>query len=195
MSSSMRDTYRKEELIYEEILQHYHPIISKLSYDLGFKLASQNCLNSSSLVEDAISFVGNIPRSNRYGEDHIDGTDTKTASVYWRNKKHEKLTWAIRNVFNKYSWLRVVMFNPIHDELAYFLIPMHDWHLEVTSYKTGKSSGITRTYNAQKDSYSGIDKYRVKSFKEICVDANELVSFSLPKKLLPERGSLEHFFQ
>lgn len=195
MSSSMRDTYRKEELIYEEILQHYHPIISKLNYDLGFKLASQNCLNVSSLVEETISFVGNIPRSNQHGEDHIDGTDTKTASVYFQKKKRERLAWGIRNINNKQSWLRVVMFNPIPDELAYFLVPMHDILLDVNRYKTGRASGISGVYNAQADSYKGIDKYRVKSFKEICVDAKHLVSLSLPKRLLPERGSLENFFQ
>lgn len=179
MSSFMREEYRKDELIYEEILSIHHPIISELNYELGTKLASSNCFNTASLVEEAVSACNGIKRSNKSGEDHVDGTDTKTASLVVYNT-NGNLRWLINSVNTKNFWLRAVIYNPYWDELAYFLIPMHNSDRTFNFYSTGKGR-IQGPYRPDKDSYVGIDQYRVKGFEEMCIPIRYLKEFKIPE--------------
>lgn len=169
MASKFADEYRKDALLMREIVIPYHPRFNERSVkqkELAIEDAVAGCYNTELLVEETIALHGKLKRSNNPGEDYTDGSDCKTASIYWVNGENSTLRWHITGVNNKEGTLRVVMYNFFLDKLAYFLVPMR--LKEHFNYYTKGNGKIQGPYGMFNDIYKDLNYFRVKDFSSIC---------------------------
>ena len=116
-SKNTENTIAGDTLIIEMLSKYMN--WSSSNKKLMLQLANDGVIAVETLLEVAISKVGNLKRSNADGEDFIDGSDAKKATVYESNLK--RVAW-IGNV-KKNGALRTVVADPEINEIFYFKIP------------------------------------------------------------------------
>lgn len=91
------------------------------------KAVKMGLIQRERLVELAISQVGNIKMDSTHGQDHDDGSDTKTVVSAIRNNNISRGSWmhtfAVKKIASKNGPLRVVAYNKLLDKFHYFFIP------------------------------------------------------------------------
>jgi hypothetical protein len=112
--------------------------------------------------------VGNLKFVDETGYDFLpDYSDSKTVSV---NKDSHKAEFS--GVENKIGALRVSVYNPIDDTVAYFFLPKQAVDrvkrecYGVNSHKERIVFSYSKVYE---DSYGYFDDYRVSTFKELAM--------------------------
>ena len=93
--------------------------VRSFATELAFTHAA---LAKDRLLEIAISVSKNLPRHDTEGQDFIDGSDAKTASVRWANRR-AYYGACISSVSAKRGLLRCVVYERMLDRFYYFLIP------------------------------------------------------------------------
>jgi hypothetical protein len=159
----------KNSVIYEDIVKHYFPMPKGIDADdLDIPRLVEKCIAKQS----GLKWIGGN-ESNDFG----DGSDAKTATITWRTRRTRTShsytcnKGQIQNVGGKCGDLRIVVYDEPNECLHYFLIPAK----LVTAYSTnGSIRGTLRlktiqiSYNKEIDSFGRLDRFRVKSFKDIC---------------------------
>ena len=151
----------KENIIYRKVLK------DALKMCLEDTDISPEDLKVETLVEKAMAKVGKLKWVGNENKefDFEDGTDAKTSSV----SESVSITYkgSITGTCTKKGALRCVVTNEFSpNEIDYFYIPAKK--VRSLEHKMGKAKkAISYTYNIKKDVYSKIEKYRVKSFKEV----------------------------
>lgn len=91
------------------------------------KAVEMGLVQRERLVELAISAVNGVAVDSTHGQDHADGTDTKTVVSAIRNNNIAKGHWThsfnVRKIASKNGPLRVVAYNKLLDKFHYFFIP------------------------------------------------------------------------
>lgn len=174
-------------LIIKELSKHlqYTPEKMKMMIEESY----HGTIAVESLLERAIATVGKLQRSNEDGQDFIDGSDAKKATVTINDAKTGDRAVRIENVANKNGILRVMIAEPMTGELFYFKIPNHEIkgksNIKIAFSRTGgiqeKIINKIETYKFLKESIGGNIKfnpkffnerawlfYRVDSFEELC---------------------------
>tara|TARA_B110000503_G_C6924860_1_gene320262 strand:- start:54 stop:653 length:600 start_codon:yes stop_codon:yes gene_type:complete len=140
------------------------------------KCVQMGLVQRERLVELAISKVGGIKMDSTHGQDHADGTDTKTVVSSIRNNNKSKGCWThsfnVRKIASKNGPLRVVAYNKILDKFHYFFIPHSAFqHCNYTvEIVVEQASGLY-----VRPQFNGIAKrhrkwwqYEVESFEDMC---------------------------
>ena len=128
------------------------------------------------LVELAISKIGKIEMDSTAGQDHADGSDTKSVVSSIRCNHRHRGSWthsfAVRKIANKNGPLRVVAYNKLLDKFHYFFIPR-----EAYSHCKYTVEIIVEQVNGMYDmpAFTGDPakhrqwwQYEVRSFEEMC---------------------------
>lgn len=156
---------RELALIRDAVAKH-HPAFIKNKELTAFALDMPTRFNVERLIEETLATIGDLKFVDEDGYDFLpDYSDSKTCSV---NAKDYSGT--INSVENKIGSLRITMYNPFTDGLAYFFI--HKKYVDrVKSPCYGKNSHKERiqySYSkVHRDHYGWLEEYRVDSFKEL----------------------------
>lgn len=131
-------------------------------------------LAMESMVENAISRVGKIKRVDLPGMDFEDGSDSKKVTVVNQGTKAKVNRGAGFSSKNKKGLLRVVVVEPMTNEVFYFKIPpefyvgqhqkRREVGLRINFSQTGGKPSFKNYAHASKKIWS----YQVNSFKELC---------------------------
>lgn len=176
MATMVQDEYRKDEILFQNIVMKYHPDFKyrgELEKAMSLKDASRGRYNVEFLVEETIGVCGNLERSAEAGMDYSDGSDCKTSSVHHRDvMRSNSMRWVISSTNSKHAWLRTVIYNPFLERLAFFMIPLHSRMRKYNVQSNGRGR-IDGVYRLDSDHYQGIEKYRVNDFSDICRSVEE----------------------
>ena len=122
----MASKYSKEQFIADKIL------LEKIYKFAGYKkehlpaltkAVKQGDLAMESMVENAIARIGKLERTNQTGMDFTDGSDAKKVTVVNQGTIKSPLRGAGFSSKNKKGILRVVVVDPLVEEVFYFKIP------------------------------------------------------------------------
>ena len=149
-----------------DVVTKYHPKF-KNSKDLReYGLEHPEMFNCERLVEETLAFIGGYNFVDEVGRDFddIDNSDSKTVTV-----QPSRPIMEINGVENKIGSLRITIFNPIKESLDYMYVPKSDLkYLKEPCYgKMKHKERLKTSYNSLYDSYNRLEKFRIKSFKEL----------------------------
>ena len=156
----------KEEIIYRKVLKDV------LNMNLENTDLTPEDIKVETLVEKAIAKVGKLKWVGGENEpyDFEDGTDAKTSSVT------AKISYSghITSTESKEGALRCVVTNEASpNEIDFFYIPAKAVRKLEKSNGSKAKKGIKYTYNPEKDTYTQIEEFRVKNFKELSTYGNK----------------------
>lgn len=158
----------KEFVFMRDLISKYHPTF-KASADLvKFGLENPHHFYIEGLVEETLAVVGDLKFVDAEGYDFLpDYSDSKTVSV------NEKSHYAeIGGVENKIGPLRISLYNPITESLAFFFVPKsHLSRVKMPCYGVNShKERVKFSYSKVcKDSYGWFDDYRVGTFEELAL--------------------------
>lgn len=172
MASTNTQNVINGDLIFIEKLSKHHKFSGK-ERNLMFELTKNGIIAVETFLEETISLVGRIRRSNNTGEDFIDGSDAKKGIVTLNDAKTGSRASTIGNVKNKKGVLRICIADPLTRELYYFLIPNSEigskTHLKIFFDKDGgMPKKMTKISGADSFSSRAWLEYRVGTFEELC---------------------------
>lgn len=127
-----------------------------------------------SLLERAISIQGKIKRSNKDGEDFIDGSDAKKVTLSRNSKSDNSLSCHISNLKNKKGILRVAVSDPFRNKVHYFKIPHSLYvgrktiNLSFSHKSLDGMPNIKEKTNSKSFSAMVWQYYKCDSFEELC---------------------------
>lgn len=156
----------KEAVFMRDLISKYHPVFKKSADLVKFGLENPHHFYIEGLVEETIASVGNLNFVDAEGYDFLpDYSDSKTVSVNCNTYKAE-----IGSVENKIGALRISVYNPINDSIAYFFIPKRRLAMvKLPCYgNNSHKERIVFSYSKlHSDSYGWFDEYRVDTFEEL----------------------------
>lgn len=176
MASKYRTEYLKDIKIMTDIILVYHPRFKDRNVreiKMVMEDTAAGAYNTELLVEETISYQANLPRSDKNGEDYIDGSDCKVTSVMLHNRKNNSVRWALYNVRAKQGVIRAVIYNQFQNNVAFFLIPM-DQKIYMQYYASSRGR-LQGAYNRISDIYEHINQFRVANFTSLCAPIDEKV--------------------
>ena len=143
------------------------------------RLAKKGIVAVETLLEEAISKVSGIARSNKDGEDLVNGWDAKKGVVsdhhHGENGPGMNRECTIGNIKNKNDHLIIMIADGKSNEVFFFKVPPHDFvgrtALTVTFNTSGGELTKFRKINgAVENSFSWRmwNMHRVDSFSELC---------------------------
>ena len=136
------------------------------------RMAKKGIVAVETMLEEAISKVGKVKRSNKQGEDFVNGADAKKAIVNFRShgpiRSHSREA-AVCNLKNKRGKLQVMIAEPESGELFYFIIPYREYKDQNSIViQFNKNGGENTNFNGTKSqSWRIWNQYRVKTFREL----------------------------
>lgn len=164
-------------LILAEMIKHLK-VPSAKREDL-IKIAKWGGLAIETWVEQAISKVAKIKRSNEHGEDFANGWEAKKCTVGYHH--HGKSTRSVNreanvgNLHCKHGDVLIIAADPLSSELFFFKVPSHEIKGRKTITITFNTKGGELTRFSSRDgslansfSWRLWNLYRCKSFKELC---------------------------
>lgn len=184
-SKNTKNTALGDILIIKELSKHLK--FSEEQTKFTIKLAKKGIIAVESLLEESISKIGKIQRSNEDGEDFVDGSDAKKCIVSNNDSKTDSKSVTISNVMGKKGILRVLIADPNTNKLFFFKIPNKELKnknhgIKIMFSKNGgmpehlvkKSIPTINIWGERKikvpDTFSARCwlLYRVDTFKELC---------------------------
>lgn len=167
MGTIHKENNRAEYLLMRDVILEYHPKMKKYSKNVKkafLEQAASGTQNVAMYLEQVVSAVGNIAQSNKQGEDHADGSDTKFASLcYYSNGKYFSHRGHISNLKNKNGALRVALYIEHEDKIRFYFLPPRMWK-RITAYK---GNIIHLSYNPSTRKVSRFSQHEV-SFTDMC---------------------------
>jgi hypothetical protein len=173
----MASKYSTEQFIADEIL------LEKIYRFAGYKkehlsalkrAVRQGDLAMESMVENAISRIGKLERTNKQGMDFVDGSDAKKVTVVNQGTIKVPNRGAGFSTRNKKGILRVVVVDSMIGEVFYFKVPP-EFYVNVTQRRRETALRIRFSKNGGKPAKftpNGTSEemwsFQVKSFKELC---------------------------
>ena len=184
-SKNTKNTADGDILIINELSKHLK--YSEIEKKFLIELAKKGIVAVETLLEEAISKVGKIKRSNSDGEDFVDGSDAKKVTVTINDAVTGDRCVRIGNISNKNGILRVLVAEPMTSEIFYFKIPNDEIkgkdNIKIAFHREGgiQNKIIDKLY-VPKTNFWGEQLmirpksfnerawllYRVDSFKELC---------------------------
>ena len=136
------------------------------------KAVKRGDLAMESVVENAIARVGKLKRIDIVGMDFDDGSDAKKVTVCNQGTIKTPYRGAQFSTKNKKGVLRVVVVEPLTEEVFYFKIPPSFY---VGAVQRRRETALRINFNNSggipdlgKIKTESVWDYRVKSFKELC---------------------------
>jgi|GEM_PF-2448914 len=152
---------------FDHLWPYAYPRLDKLPFAtrLARKLAKDGIINTALLFEKAISKQGRIKRDSTFYKDFVDLSDAKSASV--RVRSNETLYTAnISNIKSKVGALRIIVYERIHKQFYYFLIPaISNPRTEIEIPFTMSGNPITTDNARRRNNWW---QFQVSTFNELC---------------------------
>ena len=154
---------KKNEIIFEKVLFNHHPTFKLKENQLLAKKLGYDIFDVERLCEEACAAVGGYNFIDVSGQDYddIENSDMKTASV---NVNSGVAT--ISSIHAKVGTLRIVVYNPIVQDVHFFYLTFEQWkYMSTECY--GKDAGKQRLrlqYSNIEGTYNHFEKYRVADF-------------------------------
>ena len=163
------DQFTADEIIVNKIFRHAG--YSNEDLPTLLRAVRKGDIAVESMVENAISRVGKIARSNKVGEDFVDGSDAKKVTVVNQGTVKSPVRGAQFSTKNKTGLLRVVVCDPMTDQVYFFKIPptfyvgrgRRSVSVRIAFNKTGGVPTFTNNNIQTQEVWS----FRVNSFKEL----------------------------
>ena len=115
------DSFKADEILLKHI--HSHAGYNKTELPTLVKAVRRGDLDMGSFVENAIARTGKLKRVNITGMDFEDGSDSKKVTVVNQGTKLKPILGASFSTKNKKGVLRVVVVEPMTEDVYYFKIP------------------------------------------------------------------------
>jgi len=173
----MASRYSKEAFKADEILLnkiYNHAGYNKKDIPTLLKAVRRGDLAMESLVENAISKVGKLERVNIQGMDFIDGSDAKKVTVVNQGTIDKPIRGAGFSTKNKKGILRVVVVEPMTEEVFYFRIPPEFYigreqkRREIALRIPFSKFGGIPQHKPSSTTSKEIWDFQVKTFKKLC---------------------------
>lgn len=118
---------------FNELFPRAYPGVCDKTLEVAKTMLADGVIQVETLLELAISKVGNIERRSVEGMDFVDGSDAKKASV--RMSSYDTAYSApVRKVHSKRGLLRVMIYERKHDAFYYFVFPRESYqHIKASS--------------------------------------------------------------
>lgn len=157
---------QKNYLIMRDIVIKHHPEFKKSKDLQEYGLEHPEIFNCERLVEESLAAVGgyNFVDESCRDFDDTDNSDSKTVTVQPSTPYME-----VGGVENKIGSLRITIYNPYSESLDYMYVPKDDVKtLKESCYgKNSHKEKLKTRYNSQTNNYNRLEKFRVKSFKDL----------------------------
>ena len=170
-SKYSKDAFKADEILLNHIYNHAG--YNKHDLSILLKAVRRGDLAMESLVENAISRVGKIKRVDLPGMDFADGSDSKKVTVVNQGTKIQPRRGAGFSTKNKKGTLRVVVVEPLTEEVFYFKIPpefyvgqkqkRRETALRIPFSATGGKPKFQGNSSTSRDIWN----FNVKSFKKL----------------------------
>ena len=158
-----------DHVFFDETFYRAYPNASKKEYSFAKSLVDDGVIAIETLLEVAVSQVGNLIRDSAHGKDFKNGDDVKKASV--RTFNHGMSYAAnVSQVHTKVGRLRVMCYERKQDKFYYFIIPNHAFqHISSTSNIDipFELDGTPRRVPKRKKRYANWWDYEVESFEKM----------------------------
>jgi predicted GIY-YIG superfamily endonuclease len=164
-------------LILTELMKHLR--IPKKNRPLLLEIASWGGLAVETFLEQAISKISKVKRSNTHGEDFVNGWEAKKCTVIYHTHGTKNSTInreaTIKNIHKKHGDVLIVVADSLSNELFYFKIPAEEIKgrksITITCDTKGGALKCFRSVNGSVEnsfSWRLWNLYRKSSFKELC---------------------------
>lgn len=162
-------------LFYHELKQYIWPNLTKRLDEHNIEMVKNGLVQIETLLELAISRLGNLKIDHQWGRDFADGSDAKKVTSSFRNNNIIKGQWTnsyqVRNYKTKTGTLRVMGWNRFANRFDYYVIPNRAFqHLTGPALEIVLDS-FTGYYNEPsptgRSSYSKWNVYKVKDFYQL----------------------------
>lgn len=171
-SKYSEEQFKADELLLEKIYRFAG--YSKTHLPGLLRAVRQGDLALESVVENAISRVGGLERTNAKGMDFTDGSDAKKVTVVNQATRNRPQRGAGFSTKNKRGVLRVVVVDPLANEVFYFRIPpefyvgapqkRREQGLRITFSNTGGKPEKLQPGSVMEQLWG----FQVKSFSKLC---------------------------
>lgn len=170
-SAYSKDSFKSDEII----LLNLYKYAGYTDNDLPTlkKGVSQGDIAIESLVENAISKTGKLKRVKINGMDFEDGSDAKKTSVMNQYGETRFERGAAVSTKNKQGTLRIVVSEPLTNEVYFFKIPP-EFYVNVNKARASSirikfsNEGGPPKFTKKNFVVQQLWSYRVKTFKELC---------------------------
>jgi hypothetical protein len=176
-SKNTKNAVDGDLLILSELMKHLR-IPTSQRQDL-IKVVKWGGLAIETWLEQAISKVAKIKRSNKDGEDFVNGWEAKKCTVIYHS--HGKGNQAVNreanisNLHAKHGDVLIVAADPLSKELFYFKVPSDEIQGRKSITITFNTNGGAMTKFSARDgsvensfSWRMWNLYRKKTFRELC---------------------------
>jgi hypothetical protein len=163
-------------LILTELAKHLRIRKSKLPELI--KIAKWGGLAIETFFEQAISKVAKVARSNKNGEDFVNGWEAKKCTVSFHThgkKKSINREATVGNLHAKHGDVLIIVADPLVNQLFYFKVPKHEIKDRKSITITLNTSGgelvnFRKVNGSLENSFSWRlwNRYRCKNFRDLC---------------------------
>lgn len=138
--------------------------------------ACPKSINIEHLIELTAAEVGGYEFIDMPHYDFSDGSEMKTGSINPRPKTPGGASHPVEvsNIISaggqeKTGDLRIVIYNPVHESVLYYFVPISSIHeIGVNIHPTSGIGRFKGTYNSVRNDIPKLEKFRVASFEELC---------------------------
>lgn len=176
-SKNTKNAVEGDLLILTELMKHLRiPVVERQDF---IKVVKWGGLAIETWLEQAISKVAKIKRSNTNGEDFVNGWEAKKCTVIYHThgegKQSVNREANIGNLHMKHGDVLIVAADPLSQELFYFKVPSVEIQGRKTITITFNTNGGELTKFAARNgsvensfSWRLWNLYRKKSFRDLC---------------------------
>jgi len=176
-SKNTKNAVEGDLLILTELMKHLKiPVLERQNF---IKVVKWGGLAIETWLEQAITKVSKIKRSNKNGEDFVNGWEAKKCTVIYHSHgkciKNVNREANVSNLHTKHGDVLIVAADPLSTELFYFKVPSHEIQGRKTITITFNTNGgeltkfVARNGSVENSfSWRLWNLYRKKSFRELC---------------------------
>lgn len=172
-SKYSQEQFKADEILLEKI--YHFAGYKKEHLPILKKAVRQGDIAMESMVENAISRVGKLERTNQTGMDFTDGSDAKKVTVVNQGTIKDPNRGAGFSSKNKKGVLRVVVVDPMVNEVFYFRIPP-EFYIGVEQKRRetalrirfSKNGGMPERFNKNGGVTKEMWSFRVSTFAALC---------------------------
>ncbi len=173
--ASTLDNIEEDLMFYDELKLYAFGQSNQLSEQRDKFLILNGCMQIESVLELAISIVGNLPRKSTVSMDFADGSDAKKVTSVFRNNNIAKGKWMnsykIHNIGAKRGKLRIMGYNRFKKCFDYYVIPYSSYNHLTSNYLEITLDTFSGYYSTPvptgRSCYCHWDMYRCKDFTDM----------------------------
>jgi hypothetical protein len=144
---TLDERYDDELAFFQLLFTISHPNLTKVEYEMGYKMFNKGEIAVESMLENALSALGGPKKMSVHYMDFSDGSDAKKSCTRTRNygKNYDA---QVSNIKKKVGDLRVVVYERKQKIFRFFFIPYSEYRnmssIEIPFNLDGTPKRVTR---------------------------------------------------